>query len=255
VIVLDLDGTLIDPTEASLNQRDHILSIVKQGVDAETIVSEAEVHTLSDPFGYPMLFQGTVTAFAEDSYLWRYAQLRRMWNSLSSDKTPEELSSWMFNSLAPKEHVPADGAREFIQSALNKGYEPVIITNSSTEKAQKVCESLRLCLEAYGNAKKFHVVKGHSFKIGGRDCFSERPEYEKALKEVMKKYKVEPQEMTVVGDVFSLDLALPLRLGMRCIMKKNNLSDGFRTPSVFIEGARKLGVPVAKDLSEIAEML
>ena len=51
------------------------------------------------------------------------------------------------------------------------------------------------------------------------------------------------------GDVFTMDLSLPHRLGMNCVLVENEFQDGFKTPQVFVEYAKKHTIPVASDIS------
>ena len=67
----------------------------------------------------------------------------------------------------------------------------------------------------------------------------------------MPDYKIKPEDVFIVGDIFTLDLSLPYRLGMNCILIENDLEDGFKTPLVFIEHARRSDIPVISGLEDL----
>ncbi len=255
ILVLDLDGTLIDPSNASMMQRQYLLSIVKPGIDAEALISEAEKHTLENSLEYAWPYKGVTTCFVEDSYIWRNMQANRMWESLDVKKEKEEFFEWMFNTFDPGELDLVEGASDLVRFAIESGVKPIIVTNSSPVKAKKVCKLMGVDIDVFGNAKKHDVNSNHPIKVGGRDCFTDRPSYEKILREVMMKNSASPKDVLVTGDILSLDLVLPNRLGMNCVMKVNSLRDGFRTHPVFIEAAKSLGIPSVMKLDEIKKII
>ena len=68
----------------------------------------------------------------------------------------------------------------------------------------------------------------------------------------MHDYGAKAKDITVIGDVFTMDLSLPHRLGMNCVLVENEFQDGFKTPQVFVEHAKKNTVPVVTDIKRAA---
>lgn len=252
VWVLDLDGTLINPSKSSLIERDKILSYLESENDGPNLISEAEMYTLKHPLDFPWVYGGLPTAFVEDSYQWRSAQVKYLWQHLRTDKGQADFSYKMFLDATKDEEIELmESAKKFIEYLFDDRFQPVIVSNSATTKGQRCSQALQFIIPVYGNAKKYVVKKEHPFSIDGRESYSERPNYEQILNKIMSDSKTKPEDVFVVGDIFTLDLSLPYRLGMNCILIKNDLEDGFKTPKVFIEHARKLHIPVVSSLEDL----
>jgi FMN phosphatase YigB (HAD superfamily) len=106
-----------------------------------------------------------------------------------------------------------------LKALIGRGDEVVVVSNSGTER---ICQLLRSAgfdpkqdarpgegkLRVRGNARKF-VLGGEPrhFDVGDYRVATDRPHYERIL--------IEERADVIVGDVFSLDLALPLDLARR----------------------------------------
>jgi len=103
---------------------------------------------------------------------------------------------------------------------LARGVEIVVVSNSGTEKLQRWFEHAGVpntihparaqgALRVRGSARKFVLAAGAGeiLEVGGLRVDVARPHYEEVLRE--------ERPDAVVGDVFSLDLALPLALKRR----------------------------------------
>ena len=103
---------------------------------------------------------------------------------------------------------------------LSRGVEVVVVSNSGTEKLRRWFEHARVpfrihhgravgALRLRGSAKKFVLdqARADTIDVGGLAVDVARPHYESVLREELPD--------AVVGDVFSLDLALPLALKRR----------------------------------------
>jgi hypothetical protein len=86
IFVMDLDGTQIDPTLSSLNER-NIINNTLPAANAEGLISEAEEHTLNHPLEFSWTFDGIPGAFVEDSYMWRSGQAKYLWNARAQRQT------------------------------------------------------------------------------------------------------------------------------------------------------------------------
>ena len=243
---------LINPLKSSLEERDTILSYLEPENDRLDLISKAEMYTLKHPLHFPWVYDGLTTAFVEDSYQWRTAQVEYLWEHIRTDKAQSDFSYNMFLDATKDEEIELmKGAKNFVDYLFDNEFQPIIVTNSATTKGERCAQALDYDIPVYGNAKKYMVEKEHPFSIDGRESYSERPNYEQILNKILPDYKIKPEEVFVVGDIFTLDLSLPYRLGMNCILIENDLEDGFKTPIVFIEHARRLDIPVISGLSDL----
>lgn len=143
------------------------------------------------------------------------------------------------------------GVKAFVDYLLDNEMQPVIVTNSRTSKGERCVKALDRIGEipVYGSALKFITRRNHPFCIGDKLTYSDRPHYQNILEGIMHDYGTKARDITVIGDVFTMDLSLPHRLGMNCMLVENEFQDGFKTPQIFVEYAKKLTIPVVSDIS------
>jgi FMN phosphatase YigB (HAD superfamily) len=260
---MDLDGTQIDPTISSLNERNIILNILP-AKSAEDLILEAEDYTLRHPLEFSWTVDGIPGAFVEDSYMWRSGQAKYLWNHLEPNIDKEEigLEEVTYDSFNQKMYSDATkgektklkpGVKTFVDYLFENEMQPIIVTNSSTSKGERCVKELDRVGEipVYGNALKFITKRNHPFRIGDKITYSDRPHYQKILEEIMNDYGAKASDVTVIGDVFTMDLSLPYKLGMNCVLVENEFQDGFKTPPIFVEYAKKQGIPVVSDISHV----
>lgn len=258
--IIDLDGTLVNPYNWSIKGKEFIRRHLTPEAPKEA-VSEAEDHTLSHPLDYPWTVGGIPSVFAEDSYQWRYAQVGYLWNLIETEKPKNDLLQEMYVECSKDEKIEVmGGSREFIEKLFEIGALPIIVTNARTTKAEKFVETLGFGDEVpvYGYARKFIVCENQPIKIGNRTTYADRPHYHDILREIMSKHNAKPRDVSVVGDGYTMDLSLPDVLGMRCYLRifvENDLKDGFKTPGVFVEHTKKLGIPAVQNLESLTEFL
>jgi predicted HAD superfamily phosphohydrolase YqeG len=263
IFVMDLDGTQIDPTQSSLNERNIILNHLP-AENAEKLISDAEEHTLSYPLKFSWNYDGIPGAFVEDSYMWRSGQAEHLWSLIEPniDKEKMGLKEVTYDSFNQKMYKDATkdekahlkpGVKKFIDYLFENNMQPIIVTNSKTVKGERCVKALDHIGEipVYGDALKFITRRNHPFRIGDGLTYSDRPNYQTILEKIMHDYEVKAKDITVIGDVFTMDLSLPHRLGMRCVLVENEFQDGFKTPRVFVEYAKKNSITVVSDISSI----
>jgi FMN phosphatase YigB (HAD superfamily) len=110
-------------------------------------------------------------------------------------------------------------AAEVLRTLLARGDEVVVVSNSGTDRIAQILRSAGLeahpggapgpgRLRIRGGARKFILSEApRGFEVEGYAVATDRPHYEQIL--------LEERPDVVVGDVFSLDLALPLDLVRR----------------------------------------
>ena len=118
-------------------------------------------------------------------------------------------------TAAGKQHPIDESTRPVLQRLLDKGVDIVVVSNSGTDRIVQLLSNAGLSpvahgkgegtLRVRGNARKFILGEApRTFKVGNYQVDTHRPDYEKIIRE-------EKPDL-VIGDVFSLDLALPLQM-------------------------------------------
>ncbi|MBI4405033.1 MAG: hypothetical protein HY537_12795 [Deltaproteobacteria bacterium] len=155
-----------------------------------------------------------------------------------------EMSQFAFNEVVKEtsagRHHPLDPSAAIVfQTLLSRGIEIVIVSNSGTERITNLflqrcpglLQSSENRLRIRGGAQKFVLGENSdSFEVGPYVVHTDRPKYQTIL--------VEEKPDIILGDVFSLDLALPLQLArrklhgfekVRLLMRKRNYSPQWST--------------------------
>lgn len=240
-IVMDFDGVFTDPAKegeaCSRGFRNKIISLKLSslGLGAEELVEswlgELRVRQAAYPFDFGWRSEGRVSAFAfEDPFIRNIGladfldhlvatgdpRAKKVLSGLSAQeriRTFGELSEWSFHQLHLKKR-PDPAAKAWVLGAIGRGHEVIIVSNSSTDKIQEFLDQAGFPKEKRpeirGGARKFGLGKkplpllvGH---WSGQPVMvdTDRPLYEQALLDL--------RPDAVIGDVFCLDLSLPVRL-------------------------------------------
>jgi phosphoglycolate phosphatase-like HAD superfamily hydrolase len=172
---------------------------------------------------------GRISAYVDEDPLCRPSALCRLVEQ-SSDPDAEALRSAVatggFDCMASfaercfrrgtaafrEEHPPCivDDARSMLEALFEAGAEVVVVSNSETEKIVGWLRSAGIDagdhdearVRVRGSAAKWQL--GHTdaaLEIGGRSIYVDRPRYRDAI--------LAEDPDVIIGDVFSLDLALP----------------------------------------------
>lgn len=244
-IVMDFDGIYTDPTDegeaCSKFFQEKIISYGLKEVGLDTIeqvdswMGELRVRQANKPYSFGWRSEGRVSAFTFEDPFIRNIGLADFLDYLASigdvkakavisslkkiDKMSSfgELSEWSFHQLKMKKR-PDPGAKRWVEDAIQKGHEVIIVSNSATTKIEEFLDQNHYAADSRpqvrGGAKKFGLGKNSKPLLLAKDmeghkdssvmADSNRPVYEEALLEL--------KPDAVIGDVFSLDLTLPLRL-------------------------------------------
>jgi hypothetical protein len=244
-IVMDFDGVFTDPSaEGDACQagfRDKILSLsipdLQEPAQVDSWMGELRVRMGSRPFQYGWRSEGRISAFSFEDPFIRNIGLADFLDQACADGDARakkvlgylakkdaitsfgDLSAWVFQQLKLKKHADRS-ALEWVRNAIEKGHEVTIVSNSATDKIDEFLSQNGFGLtsrpQVRGGAQKFALgAKTASTKketlmvlqdaeFGPIEVDTNRPVYEKALMEV--------QPDAIIGDVFSLDLSLPVKL-------------------------------------------
>lgn len=238
-IVMDFDGVYTDPTDegeaCSKYFRDKILSLKLSKVELDSIervdswLGELRARQASRPFDFGWRSEGRVSAFSFEDPFIRNIGLADYLDGLVKENNPRakavlaglkqnekissfgELSESSFLQLNIKKR-PDPSTRAWVMSAIEKGHEVFIVSNSASVKIEEFLnqngypEDKRP--KVRGGAKKFGLgKKPNLITLASQQSVqvdTDRPTYEQALLEI--------KPDAVIGDVFCLDLSLPIRL-------------------------------------------
>jgi hypothetical protein len=243
VLVLDFDGTMTDAEAEGLAFRTGYLEdlcalVGRRPDDAEVsaIAEQVEAELARSPEAHPFLWMGRPVAPATvDPYLRMVPIAHRILDRFGAIPSAEDRSRllgsvlYKYNYAKTLGHpVFRAGAGEALRALA--GTQAWIVTNSDTHAvAGKVAALDR---EAPGVAWLTSRVRGHARKFDVDDAWTGVPEalvvpgldrpvllrrrnYYEILRAVLDDAGSDFGDLVVVGDIFELDLALPLALGAR----------------------------------------
>lgn len=274
-LVLDFDGTMTDAEAEGRPFRDGYLEdlalLVGRPTDDPTvrkIADDVEAELAAAPHTTPFVWMGRPVAPATvDPYLRMVPIAHRILDEFGAIPSPEDrgrlLGSvlYKYNYAKTLGHpVFRPGAGPMLSSLA--GTATWIVTNSDTHAvAGKVAALDReapgvawLTSRVRGFARKFDVDEGWTGAPGemvipglNRSVLLRRRSYFEILQQVIDEAGSTFEELVVVGDIFELDLALPLALGARV-----GLVTSSRTPTY--ERAFVSAHPRAKLIEDLAEI-
>lgn len=235
-LVSDFDGVWTDPRP----EADYILKVMARRLSSASGLSVGRVeenfaaiehHFKTDPFQYGWLFDGRVTAFAcEDMYGRNHAIASCLWERrpevpdgevlrqaiIDVAGDPQRLADLCFKEgragyRATNQSLLVPEAATVIESLRSAGHRMTIVSNSKIEHIVDLFEAAGIDLSGFdvlGGARKFHLGRAEQlpdyWQFRGARVSLQRPYYLEVLE------RLRPD--AVIGDVVSLDLALPLYL-------------------------------------------
>lgn len=243
VLVLDFDGTMTDAEAEGRPFRDGYLDdlcmlVGRPGGDPEVlaIANEVEEELLGAPAAHPFLWMGRAVAPATvDPYLRMVPIAHRILDHFGSIPSALDRGRLLGGLLYKYNYAKTIGHPVFRAGAGDvlralAGREAWIVTNSDTHHvAGKVAALDRetpgvawLTSRVRGHARKFDVDDewlGAEAELAlpalARPVLLRRRAYHDILKQILDDAGATFGELVVVGDIFELDLALPLSLGAR----------------------------------------
>jgi hypothetical protein len=240
-LVLDFDGTITDAEKEGGPFRGGYLEDVAHlcGLpidEALRLADGFEDEVRANPKIHGWIFDGQIVAPATvDPYLRMMPVARKLMDHAGVFSSPVErdrlLDGILYKYNYPKTKTAfRDGAYECLHGLT--GTHTYVVTNSHTTPVQGKVGQLQaengpntldwLIKRVHGRAKKY--VLDHSFtevpeSISlpelDRPVLLRRKHYYSVLAELLRTANSDWENLTVVGDIFELDLALPLALGAR----------------------------------------
>lgn len=156
-------------------------------------------------------------------------------------------------------------AQEALKRMLAATSHVFVVSNSETSAVQKKLASIGFPqLPVFGNARKYVVdqvdprtVALEDIRVSGqsRPMLVRRPHYARVLSELWDKTGLTATSTLVCGDIFELDLALPLRLGTRAhLVERPNTLDSERAAIALFPGRATAG-PTLGEAAALVERL
>jgi hypothetical protein len=243
VLVLDFDGTMTDAESEGRPFRDGYLDdlctlVGRSAGDAEVLALAAEVEAELEkaPASHPFLWMGRPVAPATvDPYLRMVPIAHRILDRWGAMKDPVDRGRLLGSVLYKYNYAKTLGHPVFRAKAGETlrtlaGSPTWIATNSDTHAvAGKIALLDRdvpgvawLTSRVRGYARKFDVDDAwtgapETLAIPGLDrpVLLRRREYHAILQHILDEAGATFEDLVVVGDIFELDLAMPLSLGAR----------------------------------------
>ncbi len=268
-VLSDFDGVWTDPCAEGAAVRQELVEQAGRAAgieleEAQRDFEEFERAVLAKPRDYGWISAGRLTAFAdEDPFClpsglagWVESapgQRERAYRQAILGAGHASLSSFAdhcFHAATARlraEHPPAmlPESRAHFDQLIEAGAEVVVVSNSSEEKVVGWFRSIGVdagveqgrALRVVGSARKFELgASGEALSVAGREVQVDRPLYRAVL-------ETEGPDV-VLGDVFSLDLALPHFLRLKkapgaprhTVLRRNAYSPDWVTEK-FADGA------------------
>jgi hypothetical protein len=196
-------------------------------VEAELARFSAQMHETPHDHGWAP--DGRISAYVDEDPLCRASALCRLLERSNDAKAVTlrgAVTAGGFDCMATfaercfragtasfrKLHPPCivDGAKAMLQRLLDAGAEVVIVSNSESEKIVgwlraagiDASDDASATVRVRGSAAKWQIGgSDEALEVGGRPVYVDRPRYREAI-------AAENPDL-IIGDVFSLDLALP----------------------------------------------
>lgn len=246
MLILDFDGTITDAEAEGMPYRRGYLEDIAEltGQSAEDIFVMAagfEADIAADPHHNGWELDGHIVAPAMvDPYLRVIPVARRIFDELGAFRDAGErrrLQQILYKYNYPKTNIAfRDGARELLLGLA--GTSAYVVTNSHTESVQSKIRTLGpegelewLLARVRGGAKKYVVddelvAIERELHLSGLDrpVLLRRRNYHEVINALLAAESTSIERLIVVGDIFELDLALPLAMGARVVLVSNHFT-------------------------------
>jgi phosphoglycolate phosphatase-like HAD superfamily hydrolase len=275
VLVLDFDGTMTDAEAEGRPFRDGYLEdlcalVGRPAGDAEVlaIADEVEAELAKSPDQFPFMWMGRAVAPATvDPYLRMVPISHRILDRFDAIASATDRGRLLGSVLYKYNYAKTLGHPVFRAGAGDvlralSGTDAWIVTNSDTHAvAGKVAALDRefpgvvwLTSRVRGHARKFDIDDawaGADAELAlpglARPVLLRRRQYHDILADIVRAANATFADLVVVGDIFELDLAMPLALGARV-----GLVSSPRTPAY--ERAYVEAHPRARMIDDLAEI-
>lgn len=244
-IVSDFDGVVTEQTDEAELTRQLFIECLAEAYDkphVDQLIARADKALSDAPHEHGWRSQGRITAYANEDLFVRNQGLAAClddWVKAGDDECAAVAkvlhdsrgfvgylgaAEWAYQEMckrtaAGEQHPLDEAALRIVEGWAKAGHEVVVVSNSSTQRIIDLFKGIGLHaadheqdpkakLRVRGGARKFELGKDSAgFQFDEYWLDVDRPAYLRILNE--------EKPAVVIGDVFSLDLALPLELSRR----------------------------------------
>jgi FMN phosphatase YigB (HAD superfamily) len=238
LLILDFDGTFTDAyAEAEpfvSGFKKDLFDLLGRDASADWDRLEAEVTAHPDRYGW-MNGSHIAAPAGADPYLTSSCIAQNLFDELGMlqrEAWRNEILQLLYRTnYALTKSAPRSDARAVLDDLLARDMKVVVVTNSRTDAVAAKIDELGLErrdeLEVYGDAKKFVIddaARDDRFNqledmvipgLNARKVAIKRGHYYDLVSHLWAESGADPEQTLVCGDIFELDLALPLALGCR----------------------------------------
>lgn len=252
VLVLDFDGTVTDVEEEGKPFTEGYITDLAEVVE-QSLIEVQKLHEgfldelVSNPNEYGFIYNGKIVAPAVvDPYLRIMPFARRLLDQFGKLLDEEERATTLqdlFKSNYQKTDIAfRAGVAESLAGLEGKCV--YIVTNSDTGSVKNKLRALGdnfswLEERTIGNAKKYAIDDEfdkvqEAMQLDGlkRPVWLRRAQYYEVLQEIAEREGIGFEDIAVVGDIFELDLALPMALGMHIGLVPNQYTPRYEINAV-----------------------
>lgn len=266
LLILDFDGTFTDAFEEArpfvAAFRADFFDLLGREVPLAWDREEAEV--LAHPTKYGWRNGGVITAPAgADPYLTVSAiaqNLCDLFGVLQNEETRSEVLQSLYKKNYPlTRSAPRSDAKQVLEDLLKRDLSVAVVTNSRTDAVTGKIAELELAggedLRVIGDAKKFVIDEGtrdatfdalEDMTLPGLDTRPvkiKRGHYYDVLRGLWEETGADAESTLVCGDIFELDLALPMALGARVHLVYHDQTPPYEV--TYLEGHERGSVSTA----------
>ena len=255
IVILDFDGTITDAeiegTPYKKGYLEDIALIIDKDIsEIEQQAQEIEEEIRKNSHNFGWIYNGKIVAPATvDPYL-RVMPIARILLERNNITLDPSLRDRILDRILYKYNYPKttlafkEGAQEFFRFLTHQNHiETYVITNSHTLPVQQKIRSLGeegefnwLVQRVFGSAKKYVVDSNWNASFGGvplptemhlpslqRPIYLQRKNYHDVITKICTEHNIQTMtDLLVIGDIFELDLALPLTLGASVALMTND---------------------------------
>jgi len=238
-IILDFDGTFTDVEREAAPFVTAFRSAVFDLLGREDLAAwEARAAEIAaSPGQYGWVHEGRIVAPAfADPYIRTTTVAQLLFDATGILRAPETRAAVLqaLYHLAYERTLTAfrPRAKEVLEAIVASKIPAFFVTNARTDAALRKLRQLDPAglssIEVHGDARKFVVCGASSpderfskvpeeIRLPGlaRPVYPRRGRYFDALSGIMERISARPDEVLVCGDIYELDLSLPIELGMQ----------------------------------------
>lgn len=250
LVILDFDGTLTDIEKEAVTFVEgykgdvtRVLGISKLELEIEWAAAQSRIQQNLSRYG--MVIDGRIVAPAYGDPILMAETIVGILLDNRSLHTDERDRIRLLQQLYQDNYARMltffrEDTDEFL-TTLKSQFNIVIVTNSNSDKVSRKLQNLpnHANIPIYGNAQKYWInpnwtavpesVKRPSFD---RPLYLRRQQYWNVLQGIMKKRKLMPRQVLVLGDIYEMDLLLPEHIGVKIVYLAKQSSPRFEIQAI-----------------------